>query len=236
MLEESLRWLAVALLGGLVGGSELVSRYRDAPVNALRTAPGFWYITFNVVASLGAYSLVLVFDWRFGLPESTAPAAAAWTRVLLSGMSAMALFRTSLFVIRAGDKDIGVGPSSFLQIFLTAADREVDRERAVVRSTVVSKLMAGADYRKAFTALPPYCLALMQNLPDDIQKDLRQALETLDRAPMDDQLKARLLGLELVNVVGVDVLRQAIGSLGEEIQAAKRPHETPAARRAAPGQ
>jgi hypothetical protein len=39
----------------------------------------------------------------------------------------MAFFRTSLFVVRAGDRDVGVGPSGFLRIFLAAADRSVDR-------------------------------------------------------------------------------------------------------------
>lgn len=45
----------------------------------------------------------------------------------MAGVSAMAFFRSSLFVVRAGDRDVGVGPSGFLQIFLTAADRAVDR-------------------------------------------------------------------------------------------------------------
>jgi hypothetical protein len=123
-----------------------------------------------------------------------------------------------LFVRRIGDRDVGVGPSSFLQIFLSAADAEVDRQRAVVRASAVSRIMQDIEYRKAFEALPPYCIALMQNLSDDAQRDLRRALELLDKDPMDPDLKTRVLGLELVNVVGVSVLEQAVSSLGDKIR------------------
>jgi hypothetical protein len=70
-----------------------------------------------------------------------------------AGVGAMALFRSSLFTVRAGDRDIGVVPGSFLQIFRDAADREVDRVRADARGTTVAKRMEGIDYRKATRAL-----------------------------------------------------------------------------------
>ena len=215
---EILQWLAVAVIGGLVGGAELVSRYRDAPAGALQTRPAILYVLINLAASVAALALVRTFGWKFGLETSDDAAAVGWTQVLVAGVGAMGLFRTSLFTVRAGDRDIGVGPSSFLQIFLTAADREVDRSRAQVRADTVSTVMKGVNYEKAFAALPPYCLALMQNLADETQQQLRQALELLDRADIDLEVKARLLGLELVNVVGVDVLETAVNSLGEEIR------------------
>ncbi len=74
----------------------------------------------------------------------------------------MAFFRTSLLVVRAGDRDVAIGPSGFLQIFLTAADRAVDRKRAAARSDAVAEVMKRVDFTKALKALPPYCLALMQ--------------------------------------------------------------------------
>ena len=33
----------------------------------------------------------------------------------MAGVSAMAFFWSSLFVVRAGDRDVGVGPSGFLR-------------------------------------------------------------------------------------------------------------------------
>ncbi|MGO9269677.1 MAG: hypothetical protein ACLQOO_05385 [Terriglobia bacterium] len=61
---------------------------------------------------------------------------------------AVALFRTSLFTAHAGDRDIGAGPSAFLQVFRDAAGR----------------LMDGNSYEKAIQGLPPCCIALMQDV------------------------------------------------------------------------
>jgi hypothetical protein len=129
-----LDWLAVAALGAIVGASELISRYRDQPGAALRTWPAIVYIGINAVASVVALGLIQVNSWF---------AQSRWTQILMAGISAMAFFRTSLFVVRAGDRDVGVGPSGFLQIFLSAADRAVDRQRAAARSDAVGVVMKG---------------------------------------------------------------------------------------------
>src|ERR1022692_2402103 len=100
-MPEVFDFVAVALLGALVGGAELVSRYRDAPRAVL------------------ALALIRGYRWTF----NATGASQRWTQVLVGGVGAMALFRTSLFMVRAGDRDIGVGPGSFLQIFRDAADR-----------------------------------------------------------------------------------------------------------------
>jgi hypothetical protein len=202
-------WAAVALLGGLVGTSELISRYKDAPAAALKSLPARFYVFVNALASVVALGVIHANPTWF---------AARWTQVLMAGASSMALFRTSLFVVRAGDRDIGVGPSSFLQIFLNAADRAVDRVRAAARSGAVWPIMDGLDYQKAFRALPPLCLALMQNMPDEDQKALARDLEALNRSDVDPAVKVKLLGLTMMNAVGMDVLTAAVNSLRELIR------------------
>jgi hypothetical protein len=212
MAPTWLDWSAAAALGALVGASELISRYRDAPEAAVKTWPALVYIAINTAASIGALELIRANHWLSTSSRSTID--------LVAGVSAMAFFRTSLFVVRAGDRDVGVGPSGFLQIFLSAADRSVDRIRAQHRSEAVGKIMEGVDYAKAFQSLPPYCLALMQNLSPEDQQQLGRALENLNRGAADPIVKARLLGLELINVVGIDVLTAAVESLGEQIRSA----------------
>ena len=134
----------------------------------------------------------------------------------------MALFRSSLFTVHVGDRDIPVGPSSFLQVFRDAADRAVDRLRAQARGATVAKLMEGIDYAKAFEGLPPYCLALMQNVPDEDQQKLLQALALLDKdQTIDPAIKVRILGLHLMNVVGPNVLTAAVESLRKQMATAE---------------
>lgn len=108
-----LDYVAVALLGGLVGAGELSSRYRDAPGRALYTRPVLFYILLNIAASVIALALTHTFGWTFGASGKPGDATVRWTQVLVAGIGAMALFRTSLFTVRAGDRDIAVGPGSF---------------------------------------------------------------------------------------------------------------------------
>src|SRR5215472_9509616 len=194
-----LDYFAVAVLGALVGGAELVSRYRDAPARAVYNLPAAIYIALNVAASIAALAIIRVYGWTFGVNGTVEQ---RWAQVAIAGTGAMALFRTSLFTIHVGDHDIGVGPSTFLQIFREASDRAVDRLRAKARGDQVSKLMVGIEYDRASRGLPTYCLALMQNVPDDEQVKLRNSIELLNGAAIDPAIKVRILGLHLMNVVG----------------------------------
>lgn len=212
-----LDYLAVAILGGLVGSAELISRYRDAPVRALYNLPAAIYIALNLAASLAALKLIHIYDWRFGIAATGE--GLRWAQVSIAGTAAIALFRTSLFTVHAGDRDIGVGPSSFLQIFREASDRAVDRLRAKDRGEKVSKLMEGIAYDKANEGLPPYCLALMQNVPDAEQVKLAESLKLLSGAAIDPAVKVRILGLQLMNVVGPNVLIAAVESLRAKMKA-----------------
>lgn len=220
MNDAFLLYAVVAALGALVGSGELVSRYRDAPAGALRSAAALFYIALNIAASVVALALIRTFDWKFGVTSTGA--TLLWTQVGIAGTGAMALFRTSLFTVHAGDRDIGIGPSSFLQIFREAADRAVDRLRARARGEAVSKLMEGIAYDKAAHGLAPYCLALMQNVPDEEQVALTKALALLNGTDYDPTIKVRILGLNLMNVVGPNVLTAAVESLRKEMAAGQK--------------
>ena len=217
-------YVIVAALGALVGSGELVSRYRDAPAGALRTWPALLYIFINTAASIVALFVIHVFNWKFGV--TSGDSAVRWMQVGIAGTGAMALFRSSLFTVHAGDRDIAVGPSSFLLVFRDAADRGVDRLRAQARGATVAKLMEGVDYAKAAEGLPPYCLALMQNVADEDQQKMLQALALLDKdQTIDPAIKVRILGLLLMNVLGPNVLTAAVESLRKQMasDAAQKP-------------
>ena len=96
----------------------------------------------------------------------------------------------------------------------------MDRVRARAGGLAVGKLMEGIDYRKASEGLIPYCLALMQNVPDDEQKKLFHALELPNKEQIDGAIKVRILGLHLMNVVGPDVLTAAVEALRNQMKAA----------------
>jgi len=213
-----MEWIIAAALGGLVGAGELVARYRDAPGRALVTAPGAAYVLVNLVASATALGALRSLDVRMGFESGP---AAAWAQTLSAGLGSMAVLRTSFFTARRGEQDFHIGPSGFLQILLDAADRSVDRSRARERSETVSRLMTSLSFSAAEVALPAYCLALMQNVSRDEQEVLARQIAELRRSDTDDPTKSRILGLTLMNLVGRDVLSEAIVALGDEAAGAR---------------
>ena len=211
-----LDFAAAAALGSLVAIGELVSRYRDSPRRALLGSGAAWfYCALNAIAAISALALMMAFGVNFGQKGE----ALEWTRVLTAGVSAIAFFRTSLFTVRIGGQDLGVGPVSFLQVILDAVDRSVDRNRASGRALELGTLVDGLSFQKAFVALPTYCLALMQNLSPDDQRRLGESILALRDMTMPDNVKIRILAAYLMNAVGPDALQSAIQSLKKDLQA-----------------
>lgn len=200
----------VALFGAAVGVGELVSRYRDAPAAALRTGPAYLYVALNALASVGLLWLMHAFGWKLGTSFEDGSAGLSALRVLAAGFGAMAIFRSSLFVFRAGNQDVAIGPSSFLQMTLGAVDRAVDRARAQARADAVADVMRGLVFDDIDEALPTFALALMQNLPEEEQRQLADKVVLLQGSAMSNETKLLVLGLELMNVVGPETLEATV--------------------------
>jgi hypothetical protein len=212
--------LAAAAFGALVGAGELAGRYRDRPWEVIR-GPGVLYVALNAAMALGALALIRSFGWRFGVDPSDGDSGALLaTQLLVAGFGSAALFRTSLFTVRVGDEDIGVGPSAFLTVVLHAADRAVDRRRGRARALEVEEIMRNVSFAKAAEALPMYCFQIgMQNVSDEEQREIGNVVNTLKASTtVDDGMKALVLGAALLSVVGPVMLRQAVEGLGDRIR------------------
>lgn len=210
------QYLVVSLVAASVGVSELVARYRDAPLDAVRRPPAVLYVAVNAVAGFTALVVIDAFGWTFGASDGF---AAQIVEVAVAGLSALAVLRCSVFTVRVGDADVHCGPNALIRIILDAADRAVDRGRAQRRSQVVQEIMKNVDFEKAKQALPSDCLALMQNVPTEEQEAVTKEIESLEaEIALGEVLKARQLGLVLLNVVGEDVLRASVEALGGEIE------------------
>ncbi len=220
------------LLGVVVGAGELMDRYRDNPVRSLAGIPGFIYWAVNGTAAAAAFLLIDMFGWTFGsAPENAAGSNAI--QVLVAGFGAMALFRSSLFTARIGDKDVGIGPHIVLQTVLKVADSAVDRASAVVRAENVKEIMQSVDADKARKKLPRLCSRLLQSsLSEDDNKAMNVKIKEIfeeEGVPANmgspngsqENSKSYLLGLTLMNYMGRKVLASAVNTLDSEIK--KRP-------------
>lgn len=205
--------MTVALAGGLVGTTELMARYRDAPFEAIRAPSSFVYEAVNAFAAAIALWVIHVFGWTFGVEDGDPTKLQVW-QWIVAAFGSMALFRSSLFTIRLGDTDVAVGPLSILQTILNVSDREVDRLRAEKRSEAVKNAMSIVEsFEQIKNALPTHCMALMQNVSAEEEKDLRQVVNSIDQLPIDERTKILNLGLVLINIVGADVLHTAVKNI-----------------------
>jgi mRNA-degrading endonuclease toxin of MazEF toxin-antitoxin module len=207
-------YLIVASLGALVGGAELISRYRDRPGSLVRVPSTWFYVLINAGAGIAALLLIHAFAWSFGAHD---PDSVRATQILVAGLGSMALFRSSVFTVRVHDEDVSVGPSALLSALLAAADRGVDRVRAQHRSSEARKMMSAVSFAKSRLALPTLCLALLQNVSAEDQRDLRTAVDALAASDMTDAQKSLNLGLLLMNIAGPEVVKAAVETLGTEI-------------------
>lgn len=201
-------------LGGLLAAAELMSRYRDHPGRVARRGAAWIYVGVNVAASTAALLLVSRFGWDFGQDHASRVRA---VQVLVAGLGAAALFRSSLFMVKLGEDNVGVGPNLVLQSLLAAADRSVDRDQAQQRLEVVGAATVHVDFDKARAALVTACLGATASVSAEDAALLRTSVDALASAAMSNRSKALALGMLIVDCVGTDVLEAAIEQLGDEV-------------------
>lgn len=202
------QYVFTCAIGGMVGVAELVSRYRDEPLK-LFVVPSAWlYILLNASASAAALLLARTYNWSLG---ATDPASISVTQVLLSGLGAMVVLRSHVFNLKVDGRDVPVGPSVLLVALLGAADRGVDRVRAVSRSKMAFEIMQDVSFNAARKPLATYSLSLLQNVSPSEQQGLSEAIDALARSDLTDTQKSLNLGLILMGLIGPAALRHAVG-------------------------
>jgi hypothetical protein len=211
------QWAVIVALGATTGTIELIGRYRDAPFRALRTYGALIYIAVNITASLTGLYLLQTIGASF--ISETDPGKRAIYEILIAGFGSLTFLRSSIFKIRFNDTDISVGPALLLDILLAAADRGVDRRRGADRAREVAEAMKDVSFDKAISSLPPFCFSLMQNLTNEEQSAMSAQLDKVQKnVAIDPHAKSLLMGLLLMNFVGVEVLKEAVSQLAPYIK------------------
>ncbi len=210
------QYVIAGAFGGGVGASELFSRYRDAPSRLIQIPAAWIYVILNALSSLGALFLIHYVGWTFG---QSSTALRTLYQVLVASFGSVAFFRSSLFSLQIGGSTVDVGPSALLSAFLSSANRGVDRDQARQRIDRVAKAMTNIDYVRSHIALPTECFAASVNTSPADQQTFRAAIALLDaQNDMSDVAKCQVLGIQLLNLIGFDVLNAAISALGPEIK------------------
>jgi hypothetical protein len=192
----------VVVLGGLLALTELLGRYTDSPMAALKSPGAFVYVLVNSVASAIALYLILKLA-----PDITNPIY----QTLLAGLGAMAFLRSALFKAKVAEEEVAVGPAILLDTLLKFADAQVDRGRAVDRASKIATVIGALPIAQAGADLPRLCFALMQNLPVDIRQRLLDDITlVVTDAKRSERVKVMEIGLVLWNRVGIGTLTGAV--------------------------
>jgi hypothetical protein len=206
-------WFTVlaSVLGMVLAGSEILSRFRDQPVRAALSQPGIIYLLVNALISALVYGLLVRFE------ASLIPAIKTdhLLGAIIAGLGAMAILRSKFFAFQtqAGD-NISIGPDVIATAYLDTANRSIDRERAVSRLSLVFSLtkdrVPPADAESALVL----SLGSFQNLSKDELKDVKdQIAATYADVGLNELQKFQAVCFGLVNLGGERVLRQVVTNI-----------------------
>lgn len=229
MAIQFVDYLMVAALGALIGFVEILSRYKDAPFKVAFSLPGLFYLLLNGAASLIALWGIRLFDVSLIDNPNWTPEMVRWLQVGVAGVASMILFRSALFTFRTGDQDVSVGPNAILQVLLVAVDKEVDRMRGAIRAKIVEDAMDGISFEEAVTNLPPVVIALMQNLSDKDKNEILDSVKIALESKAPERARVMTLGLNMINVVGEDILKAAIDMVNLDKKSRAEPSQPPVA-------
>ena len=207
-------YLGVAALAGLVGVVEVLSRYRDVPVIVLREWPAWTYIGTNAVA--GVLALVVIDTLGWPLADELPSGVQRGAQIGAAAFGALAVMRTAVIQIRVDDRDVHVGPHWFLNALLGFTANRMSIRRARHVQEITTKIMSKVDFDQAKLQLPSLCFSLMRT-PQEVQKDVSREITSFDVSTMANKTKSLQLGLVLLDLVGEDVLSQAVETLSDEI-------------------
>jgi hypothetical protein len=201
--KGDLKYVFVFVIGGLLGLTEILGRYTDSPIAALKSPGAAFYVLVNAFASVIALYLLL----QLAPDAVTNPIS----QVLLAGVGAMAFLRSSIFKIKIANEEVAVGPAIILDTLLKFADAQVDRGRAEDRAARIAEVIQSLPLAQAGADLPRLCFALMQNLPVDIRQRLLDDITlVVTDTKRSEQVKVMEIGLVLWSRVGIGTLTGAV--------------------------
>lgn len=209
------------LIGVAVGLSELLTRYPGNPQSAWKNLSSWIYILINGLTSLLALFLLQTFE-VLKEPETTQNLQYKLKELFLAGLGGMAVLRASIMTLKVSGQEVSIGPAAFIQVFLNLADRGTDRHLANHRASIIGNIMNGIDFNKASKSLPTTCFALMTNVSADEQKIVGEQVGYLRSSDMANEVKCIILGLRLMDIVGIETLKQSIKTIEQHIKTSNK--------------
>jgi hypothetical protein len=201
LMTDRLPYFFAFSLGMATAFAEIISKFSDEPLKALKTMQAVLYHVLNGAIS----ALALWFITINGEAEPTTVTQVM--NVFTAGLGSMLLMRSKLFNIKTDAEDISFGPDQIIKIYFRFMEAAIDRVRALDRMRLVKEEFDN----KAFEPLKRYSITMLaaaQALEEDERRRLENLIAELDAdGACDEQLKSYRLGFELLNRMGEDFVK-----------------------------
>jgi hypothetical protein len=202
--------ILASLCGGLVGVTEIASRYRDEQLKAILSPDGLVYILFN--GAISSFALILIFHFRDTIPAFTT-LKSTLLAAIAAGFGATAIMRTRLAVIKGSDnKEISIGPDIVINLLLSMIDRRIDRWRAAKRQQIVADHFSALKSLGSIDQTSQYLFASLlafQNLSDTEKQQFTETIEANKKKISDVNIQFQALGFLFLTAVGEENFESA---------------------------
>lgn len=221
MIPPEWDYAFVALASGAVGVSELIERFRDEPLAALRTLPALGYIVVNGVAGAFALLLIRAFGFSFGADGAEQPVR--WGQAVVAAFGAVMFLRSAFFVRSEGDASQAYGPGRLFERFLQAQVDRIDRIRGVARDREIDKVFSGVPYERAASELRRLAHGMLPNASAETKTKFDTEVDSILGSDLREPARLRLLGHAVLIFGGTNVLRRlGVDLRADQIEAQRR--------------
>lgn len=199
MVVDEAMYFYVFVLGMLTAFAEVIGKYGDEPIKALRNWYAIFYHILNGLLAIFALKLLIINDVKISTDMEKIKI------VLTAGLGSMLIMRSKLFNIKVGGQEIAVGPDQIMMVFFSFMQESIDRVRSLSRISFVKEKLQDIDVEKVYK----YCKVMLdssQGKEGKIDK-VKERIDELVSSAInydDKQDKAYSLGFILLNEMGED--------------------------------
>ena len=197
--------LAIAL-GLLFSIAELFTKFKDDPLAILGRLATWVYVLINIAVTAGImYLLTETTIIGQKIPDML-------TASLAAGFGSAVILRSKFLKVNVGGNEVAIGPEVFVNIFLDALERRLDRERALVRKSLVEDYMADIDFTKAKTYVLTTIIASSQLESNASIDKIKADVDNLAASKFTNKEKSYALGYMILDLMGEKFLRNIFSS------------------------
>lgn len=201
------------VLGMTTAFAEIINKFDDEPMKALKSPPALFYHVLNGMISVFAlYLLALI----AGKPASLDGLSALdkLKYVVVAGLGAMLIMRSKLFNIKVGDANVSFGPDQIITTLFRFMESAIGRFRARARRGFIEEALDNINFDSVYERTVMTLRRASRTIStEEMTKslgDLLKIKETLDsidatrRTDAEIQLKSYELGYVIYDRMGED--------------------------------